>query len=105
MKPFFIAAFALAVLSLQPVASAQVSVPFMTIDGVAVGTDSITVTGVVQGNATPEQRTVTFMYGTDGARSAALGACHRQLLLALSKPGQYLVQAGPNLCNVALAVP
>jgi hypothetical protein len=107
MKKLWIFSFALAVFSLQPVASAQTApTPFMTVDAVSVRVDAITVTGVVQGEAAPSTRVMELRtYGTDAQQAAARELCHRQLLLALSKPGQYVVQAGPNLCNVALVAP
>jgi len=105
MKKSWIVALALAVFSLQPVASAQSAGAFMTVDAVGVSSYQITVTGVVQGAATPSTRYIYFNMGTYAQQAAALELCHRQLLLALSKPGQYVVQASVNLCNVALVAP
>jgi hypothetical protein len=107
MKQVSIAAFALALFSLHPVASAQVATPFMTVDAVNVnGNDwTLIVTGVVQGEAAPTTRIIKYMFGSEAEKIAAREFCHRQLLLALSKPGQYVVQAGYNLCNVSLVVP
>jgi len=105
MKKILTFSFALAVFSLQPVASAQSAGTFMTVDAVGVSTYQITVTGVVQGAATPSTRGISFNTGTYAQQATALELCHRQLLLALSKPGQYVVQASVNLCNVALVAP
>jgi hypothetical protein len=102
MKQISIFAIALAVFSLQPVASAQTSTAYMTVDAVQFDGYTFTVTGVVQGESTPSTRTITF---THTYASEARGYCQRLLLLALSKPGQYVVQAGQNLCNVALVAP
>jgi hypothetical protein len=106
MKQIGIAAIALALFSLGPQTSAQTATPFMTIDAVDMGASSIRVTGVADGAAAPSTRTIEFtVYGTEAQKAAALDACHRRLLLALSRPGQYVVQAGTNLCKVALVAP
>jgi len=106
MKKILTFSFALAVFSLQPVASAQSAGTFMTVDAVNVSSTEITVTGVVQGAVTPSNQTITFFPGiSETAQIAARQLCHRQLLLALSRPGQYVVRAGYNLCNVALVAP
>jgi hypothetical protein len=105
MRPIRIAALALAVLSLASVAGAQVLAGYMTVDAVSVGLDSITVTGVVQGDATPSARTFQYSTGTPAAQAPAREACHRLLLLALSKPGQYVAKVGANVCTVALVKP
>lgn len=111
MKQVFVVAVVLAVLSVRPVAEAQGTVPFMTVDAVNVTVGynyAIVVTGVVPGESTSSTRSITFRPPgvPDYAQVlASLEICHRQLLLALSRPGQYVVQAGLNLCNVALVAP
>jgi hypothetical protein len=105
MKKLFLFALALALFSTQPVASAQVPPSFMTVDAVRVHLYSLIVTGVARGDSTPSERTITFTTTQEAQRTAVLDRCHKMLLLALAKPGQYLVQAGQDVCNVALATP
>jgi hypothetical protein len=91
-----------------PSAGAQTSIAPMTVDEVNVRPLSIDVTGVVQGSTTATTRTFspTIYANTDLAgRSAALDRCHRSLLLALSKPGQYVARIGTDTCTIALAAP
>jgi high-affinity Fe2+/Pb2+ permease len=102
MKQLSIFTLALALFSLQPTASAQVSTPFMTVDAVGVGVSTLFVTGVIEGQATPSTRQISFLSTYDAtARAAAIDACHRQLLLALGRPGQYKARADTNTCLVA----
>jgi len=101
-----VGAIALAVFSPAPEAGAQTPVPFMTVDAVDFGNQAIAVTGVVAGDAAPSTRSATFIsYGSETWNLARLEACHRALLLALAKPGQYLARVGSNVCTVALAAP
>lgn len=104
MKPISTAVVALALFSLQPAASAQVPPAYMTVDAVQFNGSQLTVTGLVQGDAAPSTHTISYSFG-EPARTSALEYCQKLLLLALAKPGQYVVQAGPNLCKLALATP
>ncbi len=104
MKPISTAAVALALFSLQPAATAQVPPAYMTVDAVRFNGYELAVTGLVQGDSAPSTRTISYSFA-EPARTAALEYCQKLLLLALAKPGQYLVQAGPNLCKLALATP
>ena len=45
------------------------------------------------------------MFGTEAQKAAALDRCHRSLLLALAKPGQYLARIGQETCSIALIAP
>jgi uncharacterized membrane-anchored protein len=105
MKQLRNAVLALAIFSLASAASAQVPAGYMTVDAVSVGLGSPTVTGVVQGDATPSTRTFQYNMGTLADQASAREACHRLLLLALSKPGQYVALVGANVCTVALVKP
>ncbi|WP_242342059.1 hypothetical protein [Anaeromyxobacter terrae] len=107
MKRLSLAAITLAVLSLSPATGAQTSLPYMTVDAVNVGTETLQVTGIVQGESSPSTKTVRWTLGnpSDTLKAARLEACHRSLLLALSKPGQYVAQVGSDCCNVALVAP
>jgi hypothetical protein len=102
MTQLRLAALALAVFSLTSVAGAQVTPIYMTVDAVSVAPGAIAVTGVVQGQSTPTTRSATF---AGGDTVSALEACHRMLLLALSKPGQYVADVRMNLCTVRLVAP
>ncbi len=101
MKAISIAGLALALFSLAPVAGAQTTIPYMTVDEVTVDVGKITVTGVVQGETAPSAR--TYQPATSG--DSALDRCHRSLLLALSKPGQYVARIALNTCSVTLVAP
>jgi hypothetical protein len=91
-----------ALASFPPIAGAQTPIPYMTVDEVAVSDRSISVTGVVQGSTTPSVHTYTPPYGD---QQLQLERCHRQLLLALSKPGQYVARIGGYTCAIALVAP
>lgn len=106
MKQISIAVLVLVLLSLAPAAGAQSPAPYMTVDEVAVAYQSIRVTGIVQGSTTPSVATYTVASGlTDAQKAAALDRCHRSLLLALSKPGQYVARIGIDVCSIALVAP
>jgi len=95
-----------AALSFAPEAGAATTVPFMTVDAVNVTRVGIMVTGVVEGDAAPSTRTILFSVNPPDALALSVReACHKALLLALSRPGQYVVQAYMDTCNVALATP
>lgn len=107
MKQVLLAALVLAVLSLAPAAGAQTTILPMTVDGVNVSSSAISVTGVVQGDSQP----TTHVFGqgggsaTEAQKAAALDRCHRSLLLALAKPGQYLAKIGYETCTIVLISP
>lgn len=111
MKTIRIAALVIAVLSLASVAGAQVAAVRMTVDAVSAKVSNVplspfvTVTGVVQGEVTPTTHAVFFTSGTVADQGPAREACHRLLLLALSKPGLYVAEVGTNTCTVALVKP
>jgi hypothetical protein len=107
VRKLSIAVITLAALSLSPTA-AQTTTPLMTVDAVNVGFGGLAlqVTGVVQGEATPTTRTVSFGTTVDALHLALFEACHRSLLFALSRPGQYMARVGYyNECTVALITP
>ena len=112
MKQISMAVLVLAFFSLAPVAGAQTPVPYMTVDEISVTSTaagpSIAVTGIVQGSTTSSTRTFTAssVYSTDNAqKQGALDRCHRSLLLALSKPGQYVARVDASNCAIALVTP
>lgn len=103
MKPIAIAAVLLSTLVPLSVAVAEVQATyvFTTVDSYNIKGDvlAVEVTGIVQGEATP--RTVTLTYhpstfsGQGGdyvASQRTFDRCERLLLLAMSKPGQYLLE-------------
>lgn len=99
-----VVAIGLASLGHVPHARAQALTGYMTVDEIEVRGGGVTVTGVVQGDAVAS--TLSF-HGVGDAtlRAAALEQCHRMLLLALSKPGQYLAFVRAERCTVALVKP
>lgn len=109
MKQLSLAALVLAALSLVPAAGAQTPPPLMTVDavnvGLAPGTIKIEVTGVVEGASSPTVRSATFGVSPTVLDQLVFEACHRSLLLALAKPGQYLARVGSNVCTVSLIAP
>lgn len=96
---------AIATLSIGHAARAQTASAYMTVDAVNLGATSISVTGVPVGESTPTTRTVNLYGSPEAAVAANLERCYRQLLLALSKPGQYVANVGNNVCSVKLANP
>jgi hypothetical protein len=78
----------------------------MTVDAVSVAQNGISVTGVPVGAQAAVTVQVRYDFATsDAIKVAALEECHRMLLLALGKPGQYRFRGGTNLCEVSLAAP
>jgi len=99
---------AAALLVRAPPASAQTTSPLMTVDAVQSSGVSVTVTGVEEGTATPVARTFEARSAgniSEARAIAAAEACHRALLLALAKPGQYRARVSFGTCTVALASP
>lgn len=105
MKQTSIATLVLVLFSLAPVAGAQTSVPYMTVDEISLDYQSIAVKGVVQGGTTSSVRTYSLVGTIDAQKLALLDRCHRSLLLALSKPGQFVARIGPETCALALVTP
>lgn len=107
MKTIALATLALALLLQAPATSAQAT-GYMTVDAVAVSGSILKVTGIAQGQAaaTTVEFSGSFYAGLDAAaKAASLEACHRMLVLALSKPGQYLAKVSMGSCEVALVKP
>ena len=99
MKVSFLAlAAAVALAAFSPGAARAQSVPyattakvFTTVDAVSVTANYVEVTGIVQGEATPSTwKTYTYLSTVDPTAWAAM--CQRNALLAMSKPGQYLLE-------------
>ena len=106
MKNALVFAVALAGLSLAPTASAQTTTPLITVDAVSIAAGgTISVTGIPQGGSAQTTEQISFHTMSPAMDTATLEACHRQLLVALSKPGQYLVRGGPNFCTVVVSSP
>jgi hypothetical protein len=113
MKKLSTAALALTLIALcavafAPRAGAQTAPTFMTIDAVSIASTGfgLTVHGVKEGDATGSSSGITFT--TDAPGLAKFEACHRSLLLALSKPGQYVLKLYGGYsrdCSVALLAP
>jgi hypothetical protein len=115
MKRHFAAAVLAAFVLVAPAVRAQTapaSTVFSTVEGVEVEASRFTITGVVQGE--PEARAVqfhVFSYASPGSRSDILGSCERFALVAMSKPGEYLLHVYPGTssgvahCKLTLANP
>jgi hypothetical protein len=105
MKRFSIAVLVLVLLSVQHGVRAQAtSGTLMTDDEVKVSNIGFRVTGVVQGDSASTDRDILFIYGTESEKATARENCARFLLLAMSKPGQYLLRT-VGTCAVRLAAP
>lgn len=114
MKKLSIAALALTLIAagavaFAPAAGAQTAPTFMTIDAVSLSSAplGLAVYGVKEGDAAPTSANIAF--NADAAGLARFEACHRSLLLALSKPGQYVLKLSSTgvagSCAVALLAP
>jgi hypothetical protein len=78
-------------------ATAQTTLPtytFVTVDEVQTYARTVRVTGILQGEASPTTTEISFGYVilTDVDQVAA---CERKALLAMAKPGQYLLKLQP----------
>lgn len=106
MRSISFVALAVALCSLAPAARAQTASLPMTVDGVNVTQTTIRVTGVVQGESAPSVRSFSvYATASDAVKVGALDRCHRSLLLALAKPGQYVAFIGPDTCAIELIAP
>jgi hypothetical protein len=83
---------------------------FVAVDAVSVQGNTVVVTGIVQGEQAPS----TWAAYTYGSSSVDPGqwasSCHRTALLAMAKPGQYLLEiqsqgSYPAYCKLTRAVP
>jgi hypothetical protein len=66
---------------------------FVTVDAVTAQGNSIFVTGILKGDAAPSTHSASFYEtsGDDAFAALMVSACERKALLAMSKPGQYLL--------------
>ena len=103
MKRIIIAALATACLLLAAEARAQAASWFHTVDSVSVASGSLTVTGVAVSDGTAVSRTALF--GSDATSVLMREECHRMLVLALGKPGQYVANLSSSTCIVKVATP
>lgn len=107
MKRFVVAVTAVLLLA-GSVARAQTTwFAFTTVDAVNMETNRMSVTGVLEGAAAAS--TATF-YFTSGAPDL-LQNCQKLALLAMTKPGQYLLKINPGVsygypqCTLARVAP
>jgi hypothetical protein len=122
MKVSFLAlAAAVALATLSPgAADAQTTVPwanpakvFTTVDAVSINLNCVEVTGIVQGESTPSTwRTYTYSTVTTVDSTGWAAMCQRNALLAMSKPGQYLLEiyfsgsiSAPSYCKLTRVNP
>jgi len=84
-------AIALAVVAIPAAAQTYSSKVFVTVDAVQVRGYTVSVTGIAQGEATPTTYLVYF--ASDASANMVFAQnCQQQALLAMSKPGQYLLE-------------
>lgn len=77
---------------------------FTTVDEVAAQGNYVYVTGILQGDSTPSTKWIQFYsstssgpgYSTAMDGSVLASSCERKALLAMSKPGQYLLKIQGN---------
>jgi len=87
-------------LSIAGWARAQVSPVYVTVDRVSMSSNSISISGIPEGGGA-----VTTQQAFNGNDPVYRDECHRMLLLALSKPGQYLAHLDGTTCTVKVAAP
>jgi hypothetical protein len=90
----FLAAFAFA-LALGTVAAAQTApapwtLTFTAVDAVKVDYGSLEITGVLEGEAAPVTRRVSFSTSSSLMPLESRQSCERLALAAMAKPGAYL---------------
>ena len=83
---------------------------FTAVDTVSVQNTTVLVTGIVQGEAAPSTWAVRAYSSTEATAWAAI--CQRSALLAMSKPGQYLLEIqylsstyGGSVCKLSRVTP
>jgi hypothetical protein len=76
--------------SAQTVPYANPAKVFVTVDAVQVVESRVVVTGIVQGDAAPS--TYAVMSVSSANTYAFVPNCQQQALLAMAKPGQYLLE-------------
>jgi hypothetical protein len=100
MRVSFLAlAAAVAIIALPLGSPAQTLAPianpsktFATVDAVSIEGTFVSVTGIVQGEQAPSSWRVGYSGSGDSNGWAAM--CQRNALLAMMKPGQYLLEIG-----------
>ncbi len=97
MRRFLFGTAAALALASAAVARAQTSPPtswvFATVDAVQVYFTQMTITGILQGEASPVDK---ILYFSSSSSSAQADACREFALLAMAKPGQYLLRVSNN---------
>jgi hypothetical protein len=78
--------------SAQTVPLAYPAKIFVTVDAVQLLESKVVVTGIVQGDAAPSTYAVIGYSGASGNSYAFALTCQQQALLAMAKPGQYLLE-------------
>lgn len=92
-----------------PYASTGTAYPFVAVDGIRSAGSSFVVRGVLQGEAAPRELTFTLTTSVTLAVEAQR-SCERYLVLAMEKPGAYVVtitQAGTPaaICTISRVNP
>jgi hypothetical protein len=75
----------------QSVPAAYPTKVFVTVDSVKLEVYRVTITGIVQGEATPSTFYVQGPSNSIADPNVFAQSCQQQALLAMAKPGQYLL--------------
>jgi hypothetical protein len=96
-----------AAMALLPPSHAQAApgdVDYAAVDAIEVGSLNLSITGIIEGAATPTTREYSFSNST-----LHRDRCERYVLLAMAQPGKYrltvLGPSGSHRCKLALRAP
>lgn len=84
---------------------------FATVDAVSVQHSKVIVTGIVQGDQAASTWAVQYYLASTGVDAASFAsACQRDALIAMAKPGQYLLEiqyagAYGSICKLSRVTP
>jgi hypothetical protein len=93
-------ALALAALALAPLVAARAQTTsactnynctYATVDSVSVVSTSVVVRGIPQGEAAAVERSFSFYSSGSTTMGASMETCSRMALLAMEKPGEYVL--------------
>jgi len=88
-----LAFFAPRLAAAQAVPPANTAKVFTAVDAVKAEDYKVVITGIVQGDGAPSTWSAGFYSSSDGALiSQFVNSCQTQALLAMTKPGQYLLE-------------
>jgi hypothetical protein len=86
-------AIALAVVAIPAAAQTYSSKVFVTVDAIQVRGATVYVTGIVQGESAPTTYSMYGPFSSDASANMVFAqSCQQDALLAMTKPGQYLLE-------------